>query len=152
MTADKWQVRATGPVDMNTHQPIKGRKKGGAIRFGEMERDCLISHGAVYTLKDRLYDCSDAYTQTVCSKCGDLLAPDLRQRESANTERKHKDLVLECSLCGPEATIEKIDVPYAFKYLTTELAGVGINVKVGAENAKTFMKKNQPKVLIKEET
>ncbi|KAG0723413.1 DNA-directed RNA polymerase I subunit RPA2 [Chionoecetes opilio] len=59
MTADKWQVRATGAMDLTLRQPVKGRKRGGAIRIGEMERDCLISHGAAYNLKDRLMDSSD---------------------------------------------------------------------------------------------
>lgn len=53
------QVRATGAMDLTLRQPVKGRKRGGAIRVGEMERDCLISHGAAYNLKDRLLDCSD---------------------------------------------------------------------------------------------
>lgn len=54
------QVRATGAMDLTLRQPVKGRKRGGAIRVGEMERDCLISHGAAYNLKDRLLDCSDS--------------------------------------------------------------------------------------------
>ena len=36
------QVRSTGPINTQTHQPIKGRKFGGGIRFGEMERDALL--------------------------------------------------------------------------------------------------------------
>lgn len=39
MVSDKYQVRSTGPINQLTHQPIKGRKKGGGIRIGEMERD-----------------------------------------------------------------------------------------------------------------
>lgn len=68
------QVRSTGPVNPSTRQPIKGRKFGGGIRFGEMERDALLAHGAAYLLHDRLHTCSDYTVMQVCSACGSLLA------------------------------------------------------------------------------
>lgn len=59
MVGDKYQVRSTGPIDPLTHQPVKGRKRCGGIRFGEMERDSLLAHGASFLLHDRLYNQSD---------------------------------------------------------------------------------------------
>ena len=54
-----FKVRATGTYDTLTHQPVKGRKKGGGVRFGEMERDAMIAHGTSFLLQDRLLNCSD---------------------------------------------------------------------------------------------
>jgi DNA-directed RNA polymerase I subunit RPA2 len=59
MVGDKYQVRSTGPVDNLTHQPVKGRKRCGGIRFGEMERDSLLAHGTSFLLQDRLFNNSD---------------------------------------------------------------------------------------------
>ena len=75
MVSDKFQVRSLGPNNPLTQQPIKGRKAGGGIRFGEMERDALIAHGSSYLIHDRLHACSDRHVTSLCTYCGSLLAP-----------------------------------------------------------------------------
>jgi DNA-directed RNA polymerase I subunit RPA2 len=74
MIADKYQVRSTGAVDPVTLQPVKGRKKGGGVRFGEMERDTMIAHGASFCLQDRLLYSSDLDYVHACSRCGSIVS------------------------------------------------------------------------------
>ncbi|OLP79190.1 DNA-directed RNA polymerase I subunit RPA2 [Symbiodinium microadriaticum] len=72
---DKAQVRARGTNDRITNQPVKGRKRKGGIRFGEMERDSLLAHGTAFLLHDRLMRSSDYDVAYVCPRCGSVLSP-----------------------------------------------------------------------------
>ncbi|GIY37975.1 DNA-directed RNA polymerase I subunit RPA2 [Caerostris darwini] len=129
MVSDKYQVRTTGLVNPCTKQPVKGRKQGGGVRFGEMERDALLAHGATGLILDRLFFCSDASKQYVCMTCEDLLSPIPRKKEK-NFIRFDEWI---CKRCGSDKNVHLIDIPYVFRYLCTELAAVGIkvNLKLG---------------------
>ncbi|KAL6447618.1 hypothetical protein ACFW04_000064 [Cataglyphis niger] len=124
MVSDKWQVRSTGPIDQLTRQPIKGRRRGGGVRFGEMERDALISHGCSYLLQDRLFHCSDKMTTLACQKCGSLLGPELIKNSRHDEDDK------KCRLCGEEDNVNEIEIPYIFRFLLIQLASCNINVKL----------------------
>ena len=114
MVADKMHARARGQVQMLTKQPTEGRARGGGLRFGEMERDCLIAYGASMVLKDRLLDESDKTNVNVCDKCGLLAYYD-------NQQRKYL-----CKIDGDDATISTVTIAYAFKLLLQEMMSLNI--------------------------
>lgn len=138
MVSDKFQVRSTGKVHPLFRQPIKGRKRGGAIRFGEMERDGLLAHGASFLLRDRLSCASDLHILHVCERCGSVVAPVTASRAGGPLG----DTRIECRICTKEVedlgtTVRKVAIPYSFKYMANELAAMNIRTVMQLKELRT---------------
>ncbi|KAJ3080886.1 DNA-directed RNA polymerase I subunit rpa2, partial [Rhizoclosmatium hyalinum] len=143
MVSDKYQVRTTGPIHNLTHQPIKGRKRFGGIRLGEMERDSLLAHGVSFILQDRLMNCSDYSQAHVCRLCGSILSPiaisgkfgvngGLDGSSGGDSMGESRDAI-ECLTCKTSKGIDVIAVPYVFRYLCAELVAMNVKLKLDVE-------------------
>lgn len=122
MSSDKIHARSRGPCQILTRQPLEGRSSQGGLRFGEMERDCLISHGAASVLQEFLLLKSDAFEALLCAKCGLLAVP--------KDERAHvRHSAAHCRACGSTDCVRKT-LPYAMKLLMQELMGMHIGARL----------------------
>ena len=109
MVSDKQHSRSFGPMVNLTRQPLEGRSKDGGLRFGEMERDCMCSHGASKFTRDRIYKSSDAYSVNVCKKCGMI---------AVYNNEKHIHI---CRTCDNRTDFNYVEIPYACKLMFQEL-------------------------------
>jgi DNA-directed RNA polymerase II subunit RPB2 len=114
MVVDKHHSRSKGPMVNLTRQPAEGRSRDGGLRFGEMERDCMVSHGAAAFTKGRMYDASDAFVVYVCKKCGVI---------ASHNNESHIHL---CRLCENRTDFNKVYMPYACKLLFHELITMNV--------------------------
>jgi len=114
MVRDKIHSRNKGPIVSLTRQPCEGRSRDGGLRVGEMERDCMLSHGTAMFTKERLMDVSDPFSTGFCKNCGVLAVVN---REAS---------LYECGTCGVQTEFEMKTIPYAMKLWTQELEAMHI--------------------------
>lgn len=100
------------------------------VRFGEGERDNVISHGASAVLNERMYKSCDPFKTTVCRSCGSMAISDHVRKEYACRS---------CSSACPissggaaegtgEGTFGTCSIPYSFKLLIQTLMAAGIRL------------------------
>lgn len=124
MAEDKVKFRNTGPVHPLTRQPVADRKRFGGIKFGEMERDCLIAHGASANLHERLFTLSDQSQMHVCRKCKNMV--NVIQRAVPGGKKIRGPY---CRFCESVDEVVKVSVPYGAKLLCQELFSMGISLR-----------------------
>ena len=118
MVSDKQHSRSIGPMVNLTRQPAEGRSRDGGLRYGEMERDCMCSHGASRFNKGRLYDASDAFEVHVCKSCGMI---------ASYNNSKHIHI---CNTCNNRVDFNRVQIPYACKLMFQELITMNIAPRI----------------------
>jgi len=121
MVEDKIHSRATGPNVILTRQPAEGRSKDGGLRFGEMERDCILAHGTTVFLKETLQDRSDNFRMYTCNKCGLV---------GIVNEESH---IYQCKNCDNYSNFSEVRIPYAMKLFIQELESMSIAPRLRTE-------------------
>ncbi|MBI2598321.1 MAG: DNA-directed RNA polymerase subunit B, partial [Candidatus Diapherotrites archaeon] len=117
MVSHKIQARSRGPVQILTRQPTEGKEKEGGLRFGEMEGETLVGHGAAMLLQEKFIEDSDKVVEIVCEKCGVIAIDDQIRKKRY------------CMMCGG-AKVYPVEMSYGFKLLLEELKSLGIYPKL----------------------
>ena len=112
MVSDKVYARTTGNYTTFMRQPVEGRSRDGGLKFGEMERDCMLAHGTTHFIKEKLFNNSDVFHVNTCKQCGSTV-----------------NNMKQCDMCLATDFV-KCDFPYASKVLTHELSSMGIKVNL----------------------
>lgn len=143
MVKDKVNFRAQGPRTQLTRQPVGGRANDGGLRIGEMERDSVISHGAVAFLQDAMLTRGDVFHMAVCNKTG-AIAVYNPQKNLFMSPLADGPLKFVDSLDGKSMNVEHITkygrsfsivkVPYVFKLLMQELQAINIKMCIITED------------------
>jgi DNA-directed RNA polymerase beta subunit len=121
-------ARSTGPVDPITRQPVQGRIRKGGMRVGHMESACLISHGAIEFMRDRMMDSADLHRMHICASTGTPAIADIGAQNFYVSAKAKKNGE------GGKQDVRVVEIPYAMKLLADELRAMNIQTRFQLES------------------
>ena len=142
MVKDKINYRAQGPRTVLTRQTVQGRANDGGLRIGEMERDCIIAHGASKFLNESMLKRGDEYFVAICNNTGTIaiynqtknifISPFADGPLKFNNNIENEQNIEVVTKYGRNFSI--IKVPYSFKLLMQELQVMNIQMRIITED------------------
>lgn len=118
---DEVYAISTSKTCVITRQPIEGKASNGGLRIGEMEKDCIVSHGAGHFLMEKFRNDSDGFVIYLCRNCKRI--PNVNEEEN----------VYDCRTCkktGRAPDICKVNSCWSTKLFIQELESIGCGVKL----------------------
>jgi DNA-directed RNA polymerase beta subunit len=115
------QISKRPVINHITHQPVRGKAKGGGLRLGEMEKDTLIINKVSHFMQEKFHDHSDGFDMYVCKKCGNFASVGI-----VGTEKTYH----RCKYCNVNTDIVKVNSTYSAKTFLQELHSMNIGVKL----------------------
>jgi DNA-directed RNA polymerase II subunit RPB2 len=127
-----------GAYTFKERQVVPGRANGGGLRIGEMERDAIISHGAMSFLKESMIERGDKYEVYVSRKTGEISIANpyekiyfdpstdgpLSYQLEQGSQRGDFNILGINTVNQEQLEFSKIIIPYTFKLLIQELQGL----------------------------
>ena len=133
MVEDKWQARTQGRKEQMTHQPTGGRGAQGGLKIGEMDRDAIVGHSLSAFQRESYMKRSDGTKMPICTSCGTIpiYNPKMNIQQCTLCDGPAKytgstmtNMEILPSMKKRKGKIVTVEMPYATKVLTHELAGI----------------------------
>ena len=103
---------------------IQVEKEESFLANGIVSHNCMISHGTMGFLKERMMDVSDIFTVHICKECGLFSIVNPTDEDGARM----------CGSCDNYAQFIELKIPYACKLLMQELEGMMITPRFNINN------------------
>ena len=103
-------------TDAVTMQPLDGQGSNGGLKLGEMEKDCIMSHGSSRFLNEKFYKHSDGYTEYIC-RCGKPAIVN------------HQENIYKCKYCKDNADITATPTSWTSKLFVQEMESINVGIR-----------------------
>jgi DNA-directed RNA polymerase subunit B len=118
LVSSKLNTGTPGPINSQTHEYAKG---GNSLRFGEMERECIVAYGGSETDNSMRSETTDTVLP-MCPKCSTSETIIPYDTDSLAKDKYYDKKDYWCSRCKEAVVPDVVNIPYSAHLTLQELA------------------------------